>query len=96
MWAETALSNPTIEGGGDVTNLSPSTDGDDRKATPPGGRFDQPTGGMICARGTLAYQVGGVVFSSPVGAVLMTSPPEIGDGNPLRLYRWIAELFGGK
>ena len=37
-------SNPTIEGGGDVTNLSPVEDGNDRKATPSGDRFDLITG----------------------------------------------------
>ena len=38
------LSNPTIEGGGDVTNLSPVEDGNDKKTTPSGDRFDLITG----------------------------------------------------
>ena len=53
------LSNPTIEGGGDVTNLSPVEDGNDRKTTPSGDRFVLITGSMNCVQGTLAHQVGG-------------------------------------
>ena len=37
-------SNPTVEGGGDVTNLSPVEDGNGRNATPSGDRFDVITG----------------------------------------------------
>ena len=34
------VSNPTIEGREDVTNLSPGEDRNSRKATPPGDRVD--------------------------------------------------------
>ena len=75
------MSNPTIEGGGDVTNMSPGEDGNDRKATPLRDRLDSITVRMNCVRGKLAQQVGEYVFPSPEGAVLMASPPETGDGN---------------
>ena len=61
--------------------MSPDEDGNDSKATPLGDRLDLIPGGNNCVRGTLAHQVGGYVFPSPEGAVLMTSPPETGDGN---------------
>ena len=37
---------------------------------------------MICVQGTLAHQVGRYIFPSPEQTVLMTTPPETGDGNP--------------
>ena len=51
------------------------------KATPPGARFDQIIGEIYCAWGTLAYQAGKYMFSFSGGAVLMTCPLRIGDGN---------------
>jgi len=74
--------NQKIESGGDITNLSPVEDGEGIKSASPGGRFDPVTERIICVRGTLVHQVGGYVFPSPVGAVLIITPLEKEDKNP--------------